>query len=239
MGATNRGTGAIAGTGAITGARSGRTAVTGGAAAARTAAVGRRRPRLAGYALAAVVLGAEQMARVGIMTVIAVITVIVVTVVPAVIVPGIPCPAAVIPGAVPAPVTVTVPVGAVPGPIVPRAVVPAVEIPAVIVPGSGIVPEVPGAVIPRIIPRPGGLCSVHDCDGGIAEAHGLAGRHYERVAFTDNIDGGFFALGQKDIHFFVVHVAGLDLGDDGRTVVDAVIVNLGLKAGHGRAGHGG
>lgn len=161
------------------------------------------------------------------------VIIVVVAPVPGIIVPGIPIPAAVIPGAVV--MAVTVPQG--PGiPPIPGFIEPGIVMPGPVIPG--IVPAGPGSVIPVIIPVPGHAGIYDGKDGGVvAETDLFALRHHQGISFTENIDGRLFTLSEEIVHLCVGNFC---LGDGGgRTAVNAVIVDLSLETGHGRAGKGG
>lgn len=151
-------------------------------------------------------------------------------IVPGIIIPGVPGPAgAVVPGA-PAPVvTVIMPGAEVPGPIVPGIVIPGIPGPA-------------GAIVPGIIPRPGRQRGIHDGQYGavVTEPYLGAGGNDEGVTFTENIRGRLFAHCKEIVHFFAGHGHCLRRGGcHRRTRVQAVVIDLRLKTGHGRTGKGG
>lgn len=168
---------------------------------------------------------------------IAVISIQMVPVVPGVIIPRIPRPAAVVPRAV-MPVVAVVPGPIVPGIIVPAPVVPGPVVPCIIIPR---IPRPAGTVIPGIIPRPGRQRGIHDGEYGtvITEPYLGTGGNDKGVAFTENIRGRLFAHCKEIIHFFVGHGRLLTDCCHRRARVQAVVIDLRLKTGHGRTGKGG
>lgn len=162
----------------------------------------------------------------------AVITVIVV--VPGPVIPGIIVPGIVVPGAV------------VPGMVIPRIPGPAVIViripgPAAVIPGAVpiiIVPQIPGPIIPRIgiIQRPDGRGGIHDGNGRwlIGETNLAARGHNKGIALAENIGRRLFTQSKEIVGLFI---GGGNLRHGrGRPGVYAVVEDLGLESGHGRAG---
>jgi hypothetical protein len=158
-------------------------------------------------------------------------------VVPGIIVPRIVIPGMIVPG-IPAPAVIA------PGPVIPGIVIPRVPGPAPVIPGAApiiiVVPQVPRPVGPGIIIGPERI-GIHDGEhrrGTLrGEAYLAAGRHHQGVAFAENIGWGLFAERKEIIGLFIAHDYLCDRRR--RRGVNAVVVDLCLETGHGRAGKGG
>ena len=146
-------------------------------------------------------------------------------VIPGIIVPGIPGPAAIVPGTV------------IPGVIIPGVGIPCMTVPRIPV---IIVPQIPGPVPGiGIIQRPERRGVIHHREGrSLCGKTDLgAGGHDQGVALAENIGRGLFAQSKEIVGLLFAY--GNLRGNRRRPGVYAVVVDLGLESGHGRAGKGG